>query len=282
MTTLSSSNVIFYSFKFLQYFVSCKEESKISVSPDATDFEKQYYKDYESPALKWGFIDKKGDYVMDPIYDDLRDFKRSFADSRIENWTVPADGEYAIEIRDMHLRGGASFVYFIEAVKAEPHFRLYADTDKTLLAPVVAHANFERRNGGVEGGVGVYKAALEAVSPDCRAFLYAHYAGFTERASAAASLRVSSSASSRCASGQRSGRAPCWSSSADRSSVVTGCAFRLIVVLRGRAARRSVPAGARRPRRRVDLDHARHGRAVRHGADPRNSEPRLFQRGALS
>ncbi|NQV26455.1 MAG: pre-peptidase C-terminal domain-containing protein [Rhodopirellula sp.] len=82
--------------------------------------------------------------------DDLRDFKRSFADSRIENWTVPADGEYAIEIRDMHLRGGDSFVYFIEATKAEPHFQLYADTDKTLLAPGsngVVFVQLERKNG---------------------------------------------------------------------------------------------------------------------------------------
>jgi hypothetical protein len=82
--------------------------------------------------------------------DDLRDFKRSFADSRIENWTVPADGEYAIEIRDMHLRGGASYVYFIEATKAEPHFRIYADTDKTLLAPGsngVVYVQVERKNG---------------------------------------------------------------------------------------------------------------------------------------
>lgn len=82
--------------------------------------------------------------------DDLKDFKRSFADSRIENWTVPADGEYAIEIRDMHLRGGASYVYFIEATKAEPHFRLYADTDKTLLAPGsngVVYVQVERKNG---------------------------------------------------------------------------------------------------------------------------------------
>jgi hypothetical protein len=82
--------------------------------------------------------------------DDLRDFKRSFADSRIENWTVPADGEYAIEIRDMHLRGGSSFVYFIEATKAEPHFQLYADTDKTLLAPGsngVLYVAIERKNG---------------------------------------------------------------------------------------------------------------------------------------
>lgn len=82
--------------------------------------------------------------------DDLKDFKRSFADSRIENWTVPADGEYALEIRDLHLRGGDSYVYFIEATKAEPHFRLYADTDKTLLAPGgngVVFVQVERKNG---------------------------------------------------------------------------------------------------------------------------------------
>ncbi|MDA0285293.1 MAG: hypothetical protein O3B86_18240, partial [Planctomycetota bacterium] len=82
--------------------------------------------------------------------DDLKDFKRSFADSRIENWTVPADGEYALEIRDMHLRGGDSYVYLIEATKAEPHFILYADTDKTLLAPGASGVVFvqvERKNG---------------------------------------------------------------------------------------------------------------------------------------
>lgn len=82
--------------------------------------------------------------------DDLRDFKRSFADSRIENWSVPADGIYTLEIRDMHLRGGSAFVYFIEAIKAVPHFRLYADTDKTLLTPGtsgVFFAQVERKNG---------------------------------------------------------------------------------------------------------------------------------------
>ena len=82
--------------------------------------------------------------------DDLRDFKRGFADSRIENWAAPADGTYVLEIRDMHLRGGDSFVYFIEATRAEPHFRLYADTDKTLLTAGtngVVFVQLERKNG---------------------------------------------------------------------------------------------------------------------------------------
>lgn len=82
--------------------------------------------------------------------DDLRDMKRNYADSRIENWSAPADGTYTLEIRDMHLRGGDSFVYFIEVTKAEPHFNLWADTDKTLLAPGsngVFFVQVERKNG---------------------------------------------------------------------------------------------------------------------------------------
>ncbi|MEX1230267.1 MAG: PPC domain-containing protein [Planctomycetaceae bacterium] len=67
--------------------------------------------------------------------DDLSLFKFNFADSMIENWTVPADGKYAIEIRDLHLRGGNDDPYFIEITRAEPKFELYADTDKTLLSP---------------------------------------------------------------------------------------------------------------------------------------------------
>lgn len=82
--------------------------------------------------------------------DDLRDLKRGSADSRIENWTVPADGTYSVEVRDMHLRGGESFIYFLEVTKAEPHFRIYADTDKTLLGPGgngVVFVKIDRKNG---------------------------------------------------------------------------------------------------------------------------------------
>lgn len=82
--------------------------------------------------------------------DDLRDGKRGSQDSRVDNWAAPADGTYVIEIRDMHLRGGDSSVYFIEATKSEPHFRLYADTDKTLLGPGgngVLFVKIERKAG---------------------------------------------------------------------------------------------------------------------------------------
>jgi hypothetical protein len=84
------------------------------------------------------------------VNDDLRDGKRNYADSRIENWSVPADGNYILEIRDLHLRGGATFVYYLKATRATPDFRLYADTDKTPLTPGnsgVIFVRAERKNG---------------------------------------------------------------------------------------------------------------------------------------
>ncbi len=84
------------------------------------------------------------------VNDDMRLGKRNFADSWIENWTAPADGTYVIEIRDLHLRGGAGFVYFIQVTRSEPYFELYLDTDKTQLTPGTAGAIFvraERKNG---------------------------------------------------------------------------------------------------------------------------------------
>lgn len=82
--------------------------------------------------------------------DDLRLGKRGSQDSWIETWTAPADGKYAIEIRDMHLRGGENFVYAIECTQARPYFNLYADTDKTNLSPGVngvVWVKVERKNG---------------------------------------------------------------------------------------------------------------------------------------
>jgi hypothetical protein len=82
--------------------------------------------------------------------DDLRLDKRLFADSWIENFTAPADGKYTIEIRDLHLRGGAEFVYFLKVTRVEPYFDLYVDTDKTQLTPGsagVLFASVVRKNG---------------------------------------------------------------------------------------------------------------------------------------
>ena len=82
--------------------------------------------------------------------DDIRRFRRTFADSSIENWTAPADGDYVIEIRDLHLRGGDTFPYFLKVTRAEPTFDLYVDTDKTQIFPGgcgVVFVNAVRKNG---------------------------------------------------------------------------------------------------------------------------------------
>ena len=89
------------------------------------------------------------------LNDDLRRGRRTYADSWIENWTVPADGEYVIEIRDLHLRGGADFVYFIRAERTQPLFELYADTDKTQLTPGTSGVIYVRsiRKYGFDGEI---------------------------------------------------------------------------------------------------------------------------------
>jgi predicted nucleic acid-binding Zn-ribbon protein len=82
--------------------------------------------------------------------DDLRLGKRGSQDSWIESLTIPADGKYVLEIRDMHLRGGENFVYAIECTQARPYFNLFADTDKTNLSSGVngvMWVKIERKNG---------------------------------------------------------------------------------------------------------------------------------------
>jgi hypothetical protein len=103
-------------------------------------------------------LDAKGQRLIEN--DDGND-RYVHADSRIENWAAPANGKYVIEVRDLHLRGGPAFVYFLNLTRAEPSFRLELDTDKTLLAPGTAgviYARVTRKNGfagevqlGIEG-----------------------------------------------------------------------------------------------------------------------------------
>jgi hypothetical protein len=93
-------------------------------------------------------LDEKGKQLV--LNDDLKLGKRNHADSWIENWVAPAEGKYVIEIRDVHLRGGAMYPYFIKLTKSEPYFELYLDSDKTLVTPGGAAALFvriERKNG---------------------------------------------------------------------------------------------------------------------------------------
>ena len=98
------------------------------------------------------------------LNDDLQLGVRSSADSVIENWAAPADGTYVIELRDLHLRGGDEFVYFIRATRSQPYFELYLDTDKTQLAAGTAGVIFARivRKNGFEGEVQLHVEGLPA------------------------------------------------------------------------------------------------------------------------
>jgi len=86
------------------------------------------------------------------------------ADGWLENWGVPADGKYTVDIRDLHLRGGPQLTYAIEITRAEPHFLLELDTDKTLLAPGVGSVFYVRglRKNGFAGDITLAVEGLPA------------------------------------------------------------------------------------------------------------------------
>jgi hypothetical protein len=82
--------------------------------------------------------------------DDLRKGKLNYADSQQEFWAPPADGKYIVEVRDVHLRGGAQFPYLLKIERSQPSFELYSDSDKTQLSPgssAVIFVRCERKNG---------------------------------------------------------------------------------------------------------------------------------------
>lgn len=96
--------------------------------------------------------------------DDLRIGKRGSSDSWIENWVAPADGTYYLEVRDVHLRGGPAYPYFLQVTRAKPYFELYLDTDKTQIAPGtcgVLFAKVERKCGFT----GEVQLAVEGLPP---------------------------------------------------------------------------------------------------------------------
>jgi hypothetical protein len=107
-------------------------------------------------------LNDKGGMISEA--DDASFHRVSSADSMLENWSAPADGKFVLEIRDLHLRGGAQFTYAIQVTRAEPHFLLEADTDKTLLAPGINSVVFVRalRKNGFAGEVQLAVEGLPA------------------------------------------------------------------------------------------------------------------------
>lgn len=75
--------------------VSCKEDTtagKPQVDTDASAIEKDYFKDYESPKHKWGFINKSGQVAIKPIYDDLKDIQNNRVAANFEGKWGYLDG----------------------------------------------------------------------------------------------------------------------------------------------------------------------------------------------
>ncbi|HEY3967446.1 MAG TPA: hypothetical protein VGM05_22990 [Planctomycetaceae bacterium] len=107
-------------------------------------------------------LNDKGGMISEA--DDTSFHRVTSADSTLENWSAPADGKFVLEIRDLHLRGGAQYTYAIQVTRAEPHFLLEADTDKTLLAPGISSVCFVRalRKNGFAGDV---QLAVEGLPP---------------------------------------------------------------------------------------------------------------------
>lgn len=87
-------------------------------------------------------------------------------DSRIF-WTAPADGKYAIAVRDLHDRGGERFLYHLRAEWAEPDFEMFGEYYYAMLAPgtrMIWFVRIERQNG-FEGPVQV---EVEGLPPGVR------------------------------------------------------------------------------------------------------------------
>ena len=102
--------------------------------------------------------------------DDLRYGVRTYSDSQIMSWRAPADGQYVLEIRDLHLRGGPEFTYVLTAEPAEPGFDLFLDSDKTQLWPGGGGVIFVRavRHHGLDGAISLSVLGLpEGVDATC-------------------------------------------------------------------------------------------------------------------
>ena len=84
-------------------------------------------------------------------------------DPRLE-WTRPADGSFAVQVSDLHSRGGAEFGYVLEAELARPDFGVTCDPDKLNVGPggrVPVFVQVTRR-GGFSGPVAL---AWEGLPP---------------------------------------------------------------------------------------------------------------------
>jgi hypothetical protein len=94
------------------------------------------------PVLK--LLDSKG-----AVLTEVDDSPGIGKDARIE-WKAPADGRYAVQITDLHARGGDALPYVILAEPATPDFSLFCDPDLINVGPggrVPVFVRLTRRQG---------------------------------------------------------------------------------------------------------------------------------------
>ena len=87
--------------------------------------------------------------------DDLTFSRTINSDSWLEDWTAPSDGAFVVEIRDVHLRGGANFPYALKITRATPEFHLIIDSAITQLRPGTSNVIYVRalKKNGFEGEI---------------------------------------------------------------------------------------------------------------------------------
>ena len=84
-------------------------------------------------------------------------------DSRLD-WQAPADGTYALRIRDLHRRGGPTYIYYLAAHEAHPDFTLVSDDDKALIGPGAGYAMYikTKRRNGFTGAIQLHAEGMPA------------------------------------------------------------------------------------------------------------------------
>jgi hypothetical protein len=81
-------------------------------------------------------------------------------------WTAPADGNYAVRVRDLQhgTAGGAAFIYRLRIMEAEPDFALRVASDNLNLLPgeTIELEVFAERQGGFQGPIELQFEGLPA------------------------------------------------------------------------------------------------------------------------
>jgi hypothetical protein len=108
------------------------------------------------PVLR--VLDAKGS-----VSTEVDDSPGSGKDPRLE-WTAPADGTFAVQLGDLHSRGGPEFGYVLLAELAKPDFVATCDPDKINIGPGARTAVFVKvtRRAGFTGPV---SAGFDSLPP---------------------------------------------------------------------------------------------------------------------